>query len=77
MGRWVSYYFLFELAIVVLAILTTMWFRARRRRARLKEPPKGFVLTDESFIDPTTGVKQRVWYNPNTGERYYETWEDE
>lgn len=24
-------------------------------------------------IDPTTGVAQRVWFNPETGERFYET----
>jgi hypothetical protein len=34
---------------------------------------EGFVRTDETFVDPTTGIRQRVWFNPHTGERRYQT----
>jgi hypothetical protein len=51
-------------------------YTSQRRRERVRRQgavPHGFVRTDEVNIDPTTGVRQRVWYNPYTGERYYET----
>jgi hypothetical protein len=31
-----------------------------------------FERTDEVFVDPTTGVKTRVWFDPRSGERRYE-----
>jgi hypothetical protein len=31
-----------------------------------------FQRTDEVFVDPTTGVKTRVWFDPRSGERRYE-----
>lgn len=33
--------------------------------------PNGFHSTEEINIDPVTGVKTRVYYNPDTGERFY------
>lgn len=50
----------------------TAWVR-HRRVERTVDIPAGFELTDEVYYDPTTGVKQRVWYNASTGERFYET----
>ena len=31
-----------------------------------------FQRTDEVFVDPTTGVTTRVWFDPRSGERRYE-----
>ena len=33
--------------------------------------PRGFRRTDERFLDPSTGVLMRVWFDPDTGERRY------
>ena len=61
-------------AMVVVAVGALWWTRTlRKKRSNEKTPvPPGFQLTNEVSIDPTTGKKQRVWYNPKTGERFYE-----
>ncbi|WAH36082.1 hypothetical protein [Alicyclobacillus dauci] len=71
--HWFVSYVVFELMIVAVAVLATVLVRIRRR-SRLNRsitPPPGFVRTDEVSIDPTTGIAQRVWYDPATGERLY------
>jgi len=30
-----------------------------------------FQRTEEAFVDPTTGRRMRVWFDPGTGERRY------
>lgn len=64
------------LTIVLASVAVTR--RARRSRARPTRPEslQGFTRTDEAFFDPTTGVKQEVWFNPHTGERRYRTIDD-
>lgn len=66
-------------AILLAAIFWsfTSWYRRHRVDRGRTNRPAGFVLTDEVNIDPTTGARQRVWYNPTTGERFYETVSDE
>jgi len=64
-------YFALELAIVVVAVAFTWWTRRRRLRARDRCSLEGFVATGEAFVDPTTGIRQRGWFNPATGERRY------
>lgn len=56
--------------IVGLALMGELWWR--RNRLRRETHPAGFERTDEVFTDPTTGVRERVWFNPATGERHYE-----
>lgn len=64
------WYFGVEVAVILAAVIYTTL--RRRRRLRHTEPiPPGFVRTDETFVDPTTGIQQAVWYNPETGERRY------
>jgi hypothetical protein len=45
-----------------------------RYRARRDPPaePAGLQPTDEVFIDPTSGARTRVWFDPRTGERSYQ-----
>lgn len=62
-----------EVAIVVAAVGFTWWGRRRRLRSRRKPQLTGFVRTEETFFDPTTGIQQQVWFNPETGERRYVT----
>ena len=33
--------------------------------------PPGFRRTDEVFVDPSSGVTMRVWFDPASGERRY------
>ncbi|CAM3959362.1 hypothetical protein [Alicyclobacillus pomorum] len=73
MPKFIASYVAFEVLIVVLAVIATLWVRYHRRTRQSGKPPIGFVRTDEVFVDPTTGVTQRVWFNPQTGERFYET----
>jgi hypothetical protein len=68
----VSYYVL-EALLIVGAILFTVWARKKRLRSLRGQPPTGFIKTEEIFVDPTTGIKEQVWFNPQTGQRYYET----
>ncbi len=73
MLKLVASYFSLELLLVVAAVSVTLWRQKKRLKSKHQNPQKGFVRTDETFIDPTTGIKQQVWFNPQTGERFYET----
>lgn len=60
------------LILAVGAFQFTAWYRYQRLKQGSALPPPGFEISDEVNIDPTTGVRQRVWFNPRTGERFYE-----
>ncbi|MEJ2288220.1 MAG: hypothetical protein P8Y02_06140 [Deinococcales bacterium] len=66
-------YFGLEIVIAVIAVTATLWASRHRLRRRDPRPLEGFVRTNESFIDPTTGIHQQVWFNERTGERRYVT----
>jgi hypothetical protein len=70
-------YVLVILLVAVIAFQGTAWYRRHRVKQRRQGPPTGFERTPEIYIDPTTGIRQRVWYNPTTGVRFYETLEDD
>jgi hypothetical protein len=60
------------------AVLLVVAFRERERYDALGdgEPPAASTVdrlspTDEVFADPTTGVRMRVWFDPDTGRRVY------
>ncbi|MBN6189272.1 hypothetical protein JQN58_20685 [Aneurinibacillus sp. BA2021] len=61
-----------QLALVILIALLSwfLWDKRFKNRAGREVPP-GFVRTEEVSIDPTTGKRQRVYYHPATGERFY------
>lgn len=73
MLKFVISYFALELLLVVSAVAITLWGRRRRLKPKRENPLEGFVKTEETFFDPTTGIKQQVWFKPQTGERYYIT----
>lgn len=64
-------YLALEVLIALLAVAITYRGRRRRLRKRDERTLEGFVETDEAFVDPTTGIQQRVWFNQATGERRY------
>jgi hypothetical protein len=55
-------------------LLAAALFEKGRYRARGDQPerPGGLQPTNEVFVDPTSGQRIRVWFDPNTGHRRYE-----
>jgi hypothetical protein len=58
------------LAVVVVGIVIAIFGWDRYRGTR-KSDGATSQPTSEVFIDPTTGQRMRVWYNPSTGRREY------
>ncbi|MGB6455491.1 MAG: hypothetical protein WBH47_13505 [Streptosporangiaceae bacterium] len=60
------------IAIVIVGIVIALfgWDRYRGNR-RSATQPSAAQPTDEVFMDPETGKRTRVWYNPATGQREY------
>lgn len=60
------------LAVVVLGIVIAIFgwdrYRGNRKGARASS---GSEPTSEVFIDPATGKRTRVWYDPASGDREY------
>jgi len=57
--------------LLILALLSWFIWDKRYRRNHGADIPKGYVATDEVFIDPVDGKKLRVYYDPQTGNRFY------
>jgi hypothetical protein len=60
--------------IVGVVLLAAAILEKGRYRARGDQPerPAGLQPTNEVFVDPATGDRIRVWFDPNTGSRRYE-----
>lgn len=64
--------YVLEIIVAILCILLGYFIYDKRfNRNHGENVPEGFQLTEEINIDPVTGEKTRVYYNPNTGERFY------
>jgi hypothetical protein len=60
------------LAVVIAGIVIAIFGWDRYRGNRTTTSPEGASQpTNEAFIDPDTGRKMRVWYDPSTGQRDY------
>ncbi|OCA81599.1 hypothetical protein A8F94_22280 [Bacillus sp. FJAT-27225] len=66
-----GFYLLQILAVIVLILLGYFIYDKRYKSNNSSQVPPGFNPTDEVNIDPVTGEKTRVYFNPETGERYY------
>jgi hypothetical protein len=65
-------YYILQIIIVILCILLGYFIYDKRFKGNHGvKVPDGFQTTDEINIDPVTGEKTRVYYNPVTGERFY------
>lgn len=55
-------------------ILFAAVLEVTRYRPESNEGERGpdFEPTSETFLDPTTGQRMRVWFDPRTGQRRYE-----
>ncbi|HEY8910227.1 MAG TPA: hypothetical protein VIM51_08105 [Desulfosporosinus sp.] len=57
--------------LLIIALFSWFIWDKRYRRNHGTDIPKGYIATDEVFIDPVNGKKLRVYYNPQTGTRFY------
>jgi hypothetical protein len=77
------YPLLLGLGLIVAAAIERVRYRSAEAERSAAEPgpgggePAGTALdprfrpTEERFVDPTTGVRMRVWLDPVAGERRY------
>ncbi|MFC0238518.1 hypothetical protein [Fictibacillus phosphorivorans] len=56
--------------LIFLGIISWLYFDKRYKKSETKVP-SGYIWTDEISIDPTSGKRERVYYNPETGDRFY------
>ena len=71
------------LGLIVAAVIERVRYRSGEAERNAAAPGPGggepvgtsldprFRPTDERFVDPTTGVRMRVWLDPVVGERRY------
>ena len=57
--------------LLIIGLLSWFIWDKRYRQNVGKDLPQGYKKTDEVFIDPVDGRRQRVYYNPDTGDRQY------
>lgn len=67
----VGMYIVQFIAVLACILLGYFIYDKRFKRNHGMEVPKDFESTDEVNIDPVTGEKTRVYYNPKTGDRFY------
>ncbi|WP_223592459.1 hypothetical protein [Neobacillus bataviensis] len=70
--KWILGFYGIQLVILLILIFLSWLIWDRRFKAKHgKQIPKGFVRTNEVSIDPTTNKRLVVYYNPETGDRFY------
>ena len=70
--EWVLGYFGIQIVLLVVLILGSWFIWDRRfKKKHGEQVPEGFVRTNEVSIDPTTKKKLVVYFNQDTGERFY------
>lgn len=67
----IGFYVLQIVAVVVFILLGYFIYDKRFNRNHGDKVPNGFERTEEINIDPLTNEKTRIYYNSETGERFY------
>jgi hypothetical protein len=72
-GLWIilSFYGLQIIAVIIFILLGVFIYDKRFKSQQGEKVPAGFEKTDEINIDPVNNEKTRVYYNSQTGERFY------
>ncbi|WP_100401687.1 hypothetical protein [Bacillus sp. FJAT-42315] len=69
---WVISFYGVQLLLLLVLIFGSWFIWDRRFKTKHgQDVPPGFIRTEEVSIDPTTGKKMVVYFNPETGERFY------
>ncbi|MBS4216225.1 MULTISPECIES: hypothetical protein [Neobacillus] len=70
--KWIlGFYGIQIFILIILIILSWLIWDRRFKNKHGQQVPKGFIRTNEVSIDPTTNKKLVVYFNPETGERFY------
>ncbi len=70
--KWILGYFGIQIVILLILIIGSWFIWDRRfKKKHGQQVPEGFVRTNEVSIDPTTKKKLVVYFNQDTGERFY------
>jgi len=67
----IGYYIIQAIIVIACLVLGYFIYDKRINRNHGSEVPNGFQPTEEINTDPVTGERTRVYYNPDTGERFY------
>lgn len=71
MGIAVGIYLLIYGGVLIIALFSWFIWDRRYRKNHGTDIPKGYLATDEVFIDPINDKKLRVYYDPKSGNRFY------
>jgi predicted lipid-binding transport protein (Tim44 family) len=70
--KWILGFYGIQLIILIILVIGSWFIWDRRFKAKNRQQvPKGFVRTNEVSFDPTTNKKLVVYFNQETGERFY------
>jgi hypothetical protein len=70
--KWILGFYGIQFFIVLIVALGSWFIWDRRFKTKHgQQVPKGFVRTNEVSIDPTTNKRLVVYFNEQTGERFY------
>ena len=70
--KWVIGFYVIQTFVVIIIILLSWYIWDRRfKNKHGQQVPEGFIRTNEISIDPTTNKRLVVYYNPDSGERFY------
>lgn len=67
----VGIYLLIYGGALMIALFSWFLWDKRYRKNHGTEIPKGYVVTEEVFIDPVNNKKHKVYYDPKNGTRFY------
>lgn len=69
---WVLGFYGLQIIVLMVIIIGSWYIWDRRFKTKHgKSVPAGFERTKEVSIDPTTGKRLVVYFNQETGERFY------
>ena len=70
--KWFLGFYGLQIVIAIILIFGSWFIWDRRFKTKHgQKVPEGFVRTKEVSIDPTTQKRLVVYFNPDTGERFY------
>jgi hypothetical protein len=70
--KWVISFYGIQLLVLIILIIGSWLIWDRRFKSKQgQQVPQGFVRTNEVSIDPTTNKRLVVYFNAETGERFY------